>query len=233
MKAASDLLNTIVNSLSMIDRGFTVTLTVQPHNWDGDEDYDEEEEELPEIPDIADETIANIKEFSKTIDGVFAEQLKEKVFNSAVEAAKRFDPESETLKDILGKIEADSKEFFKDIDKMVGKEDPSWPKVGDNVWYKTKKRNYACGHVKVVCHNTIQLENLVTLERKDCLASPFEVGEQVWFLSTGKPECGIVEALNADNAKLHVKSSIMLVPYTCLFDSLDDLLDYLRASVYE
>lgn len=233
MSAASDLLNTIVNSLSMIDRGFTVTLTVQPHNWDGD-DYNEEEEELPEIPDIAEQTIADIREFSKTIDSVFTEQSKEKLLNSAVEAAKRFDPESETLKDILGKIEADSKEFFKDIDKMVGKkEDPSWPKVGDNVWYKTKKRNYACGHVKVVCHNTIQLENLVTLERKDCLASPFEVGEQVWFIITGKPECGIVEALNSDNARLHVKNSIMQMPYPRLFDTLDDLLDYLRASVYE
>lgn len=233
MSAASDLLNTIVNSLSMIDRGFTVTLTVQPHNWDGDDDYDEEEEELPEIPDITEQTIANIKEFSKNLDSVFTEHLKEKLFNSAVEAAKRFDPESETLKDIFGKIEADSKAFLKDIDKMVDKEDPSWPKVGDNVWYKTKKRNYACGHVKVVCHNTIQLENLVTLERKDCLASPFEVGEQVWFIITGKPECGIVEALNADNAKLHVKSSIMQLPYSRLFDSLDDLLDYLRASAYE
>ena len=232
MNAASDLLNTIVNSLSMIDRGFTVTITVQPHNWDGD-DYNEEEEELPEIPDIAEQTIADIREFSKTIDSVFAGLLKENLMNNAAATAKKFIPDDETIKEIFEKMQAESQAFVKDIDKMLGKEDPSWPKVGDNVWYKTKKRNYACGHVKVVCHNTIQLENLVTLERKDCLASPFEVGEQVWFIITGKPECGIVEALNADSVKLHVKNCIMQLPYTRLFDSLDDLLDYLRASAYE
>ena len=56
MTGAESLMNTVINSLSMIDRGFTVTLTVTPHDWYGDEgDYDEEDDDEDEEDDEEEE----------------------------------------------------------------------------------------------------------------------------------------------------------------------------------
>lgn len=236
MTGAENLINTIINSASMIDRGFTVTITVQPHDYmvGYEGDYDEDEDDMPEIPDISEQTIANVKEFAHTFDSAMSGEAKSQLFDRYANLVKDKMSQGETLSDILGDIETDTKEFFKDIDDMLGRDsDQSWPKVGDLVWYKTKKLNYRCGRVKVVCHNTIQLEDMVTLERKDCMKQPFEVGEEVWFVISGEVLCGAVEKLNDVNCKVRTKKGIMQMPYPRLFNSTGDLLNHLKMTADE
>ena len=223
MTGAENLMNTVINSLSMIDHGFTVTLTVQPHHWDGDEgDYDEEDDEDDE-PHVSDDVIEEIKEFSRRIDECMSESLKSQVF----------DHHEQLVKEKLSGLGHDD---------TCGK----WPKVGDEVWYKTCHGNYECGKVKVVCHNTIQLDNNITIERRQCFATPFEVGYEVWFVATGGSHCGdavihgIITGLEKehrvcgrDKAKIVVGNGIYTKYVSNLFDSLDDLLGFLRYTAHE
>ena len=216
MTGAADLMNTVINSLSMIDRGFTVTLTVQPHNWDGDdEDYDEEEEE----PHVSDEVIKNIKEFARRINEGMSESVKSQLFDHYAEIVK-----DKYCSAIRG--------MGDDVNDVV-KDEPSWPKVGDVVWYKTKHGNHEHGKVKVVCHNTIQLDKNVTLERKDCKKVPFEVGDEVWFDLNCEVLCGYVEKLNDVNCLVRTKKGVLQMPYGRLFDSVDELLAYLKSTADE
>ena len=114
------------------------------------------------------------------------------------------------------------------------------------MWYKTKHGNHERGKVKVVCHNTIQLDNNVTLERRHCIVTPFEVGDEVWFVATGGSHCGdavmhgIITGLEKehrvcglDKAKIVVGNGNYTKYVSNLFDSLDDLLDYLRHTAHE
>ncbi len=235
MSSVSDTINTIINAASMIDRGFTVTITVQPHNWDGDyeDDYEEEEEDEDLIPDVSEQAVENVKEFAHLFDDTF-NTAKGEILDRYANLVKEKTDNGESLSRIMRDIEDSTQEFFKDIDEMVGKESSeSWPKVGDLVWYKTKKLNYRCGHVKIVCHNTIQLEDMVTLERKDCMKSPFEEGEEVWFVISGEVLCGQVEKLNDVNCKVRTKKGIMQMPYPRLFDTTGDLLNHLKMTADE
>ena len=223
MTGAENLMNTVINTLSMIDNGFTVTLTVQPHNWDGDEgDYDEEDDDEDE-PHVSDDVIEEIKEFSRRIDECMGESIK----------SQMFDHYEQLVKEELSGF---------GHDEACGK----WPKAGDEVWYKTCHGNYECGKVKVVCHNTIQLDNNITIERRHCIATPFEVGDEVWFVATGGSHCGdavihgIITGLEKehrvcgqDKAKIVVGNGNYTKYVSNLFDSLDDLLGYLRYTAHE
>lgn len=233
MSSVSDTINTIINAASMIDRGFTVTITVQPHNWEGgyEEDYEEDEDEMP---DVSDETIENIKEFAHVFDDTMFNAAKGEILDHYANLVKEKMDNGGSLASIMHDIETDTQGFFKYIDEMLGKGvGESWPKVGDLVWYKTKKLNYRCGHVKIVCHNTIQLEDMVTLERKDCMKSPFEKGEEVWFVIAGEMFCGAVEELNDVNCTVRTKKGIMQMPYPRLFNSTGDLLNHLKMTADE
>lgn len=233
MSSVSDTINTIINAASMIDRGFTVTITVQPHNWDGgyEDDYEEDEDDMP---DVSEQTIANVKEFAHIFDDTMFNAAKGEILDRYVNLVKDKMDNSESLSRIMRDIEDNTQEFFKDIDKAVCKENgESWPKVGDLVWYKTKKLNYRCGHVKIVCHNTIQLDDMVTLERKDCMKSPFEKGEEVWFVISGEVLCGAVEKLNDNDCTVRTKKGIMQMPYPRLFNSTGDLLNHLKMTADE
>lgn len=236
MSSVSDTINTIINAASMIDRGFTVTITVQPHDWEGgyEDDYEEDEDDMPEIPDISEQTVANVKEFAHTFDSAMSNEVKSQLFEHYANLVKEKMDNGDSLASIMRNSEDNTHGFFKYIDEMLGKENgESWPKVGDLVWYKTKKLNYRCGHVKVVCHNTIQLEDMVTLERKDCMKQPFEKGEEVWFVIAGEMFCGQVEKLNDVNCKVRTKKGTMQMPYPRLFNSTGDLLNHLKMTAYE
>ncbi len=167
MTGAENLMNTVINSLSMIDRGFTVTLTVQPHDWDYDgDDYDEE--------------------------------------------------------------------MGDDLGEMHKSDGAKWPKVGDEVWYKTRHGNHERGKVKVVCHNTIQLGNNVTLERRHCIVTPFKVGDEVYFDWCGHIKHGtITEIESFDRVKCRTLGETYFVTVKTLFDSVDDLLHYLKSTADE
>lgn len=207
MTGAENLMNTVINSLSMIDKGFTVTLTVTPHDWDcdGDEGYDEEEDD--DDPLVSDEVIEEIKEFAR--------RIKDGVYESMLDHCE-------------GLVKEELPGFGHDA--TCGK----WPCVGDTVWYKAKSGRYQFGKVKVVCHNTIQLDNNVDLERKDCMKVPFEVGEEVWFVLVDcEILCGYVEKLNDVNCLLRTKKGVVRMPYERLFDSVDDLLGYLKSTADE
>lgn len=211
MTGAENLMNTVINSLSMIDRGFTVTLTVQPHNWDYDgDDYDEEDDDEDE-PHVPDEVIEKIKEIARRIDDGTLKEKYSYVIRSMGddEIAKEFQGNW----DILGKL---------------------WPQVGDVVWYKTRHGNYERGKAKVVCHNTIQLDNNVTLERKDCKKVPFEVGDEVYFDINCEILCGSVERLDDVNCLIGTEDDRSFqMPYNKLFRSVDGLLDYLKSTADE
>ena len=211
MTGAENLMNTVINTLSMIDKGFTVTLTVQPHNWDGDEgDYDEEDDEDDE-PHVSDDVIEEIKEFSRRIDECMSESLKSQVF----------DHHEQLVKEKLSGL---------GHDETCGK----WPKVGDEVWYKTCHGNYECGKVKVVCHNTIQLDNNITIERRHCIATPFEVGNEVYFDWCGRIRHGvIVEKSSFDNVKVRCGNNTYCTKLGALFDSVDEVLHYLKSTADE
>lgn len=212
MTGAENLMNTLINSLSMIDRGFTVTLTVQPHDWDCDgDDYEDEDE-----PHVSDEVIEDIKEFARRIkDGVYESM---------------FDHCEGLLKEKYSSV---IRSMGDNVSDAVRQPDSSWPNVGDEVWYKTKHGNFERGKVKVVCHNTIQLDNNVTLDRKDCKKVPFEVGEEVWFDLNCEVLCGYVEKLNDVNCLLRTKKGVVQMPYARLFDSVDELLGYLKSTADE
>lgn len=205
MTGAENLMNTVINSLSMIDNGFTVTLTVTSHNWYGDdEDYDEEDE-----PHISDEVIEDIKEFARVI-------------NKGV---------SESIRDVYDHIH---REIGDDLGEMPKSDAAKWPSVGDEVWYKTKHGNHEHGKVKVVCHNTIQLDNNVTLERKDCKRVPFEVGDEVYFDWLGRIKHGvIVEKYSFDNVNVKCGNSTYCTKFGDLFDSVDEVLHYLKSTADE
>lgn len=209
MTGAENLMNTIINSLSMIDKGFTVMLTVQPHDWDYDGDDYEEEDGDEDEPHVSDEAIERIKEFSRVIDkGV---------------------PES--IRDVYDHI---IREIGDDLDDMPKSNAAKWPKVGDEVWYKTRHGNHEHGKVKVVCHNTIQLDNNVTLERKDCMKVPFEIGDEVYFDWCGRIKHGvIVENYSFDNVKVRCGNNTYCTRYGALFDSVDELLGYLKSTADE
>ena len=219
MTGAENLMNTLINSLSMIDRGFTVTLTVQPHDWDGDydEDYDEEDDE----PRVSDEVIEGIKKFAHRINDGISESLK----------SQMFDHYERLVKDKYSDVIRNMGDDMADIIRQPG---TSWPNVGDVVWYKTKHGNHECGKVKVVCHNTIQLDNNVTLERKDCMKVPFAVGHKVYFDWCGRIKHGvIVENHSFDNVKVMCGKNTYCTKYSALFDSVDDLLHYLKSTADE
>ena len=221
MTGAENLMNTLINSLSMIDRGFTVTLTVTPHNWDGDHDEDYDEEDDDDEPRVSDEVIEDIKEFARRIDEGMSENLKSQMLDHYERLFKKQFEGHGSLADVFRKMDADSVAVN------------SWPGVGDTVWYKAKSGKYQCGKVKVVCHNTIQLDNNVTLERKDCMKVPFEVGEEVWFGLCSEILCGYVEKLNDANCLLRTKHGVLQMPYARLFDTVDDLLGYLKSTADE
>lgn len=209
MTGAENLMNTVINSLSMIDRGFTVTLTVQPHDWDYDGDDYEEEDDDEDEPHVSNETIERIKEFSRRI-------------NKGVPGS---------IRDVYDHI---LREMGDDIGDMPKSGAVKWPKVGDVVWYKTKHGNHERGKVKVVCHNTIQLEGNVTLERKDCKKVPFEVGDEVYFDINCEILCGSVERLGDVNCHISTETDRSFqMPYNKLFRSVDDLLDYLKSTADE
>ena len=204
MTGAENLMNTVINSLSMIDRGFTVTLTVQPHDWDYDgEDYEEEE------PHVSDEAIERIKEFSRVI-------------NKGV-------PES--IRDVYSHI---LREMGDDLGDMPKSDAAKWPSVGDEVWYKTKHGNHERGKVKVVCHNTIQLSNNVTLERRHCIVAPFKVGDEVYFDWLSCIKHGVVVNPCSDkDARVDTGKSTYCIMYESMFSSVDEVLHYLKSTADE
>lgn len=205
MTGAENLMNTVINSLSMIDRGFTVTLTVQPHDWDYDgDDYDEEDDDEDE-PHVSDDVIEEIKAFARRID---VGLLKEK-YSSAIRSMGEELPENKSAS-------------------------TGWPNVGDEVWYKTRHGNYECGKVKVVCHNTIQLDNNVTLERKGCKRVPFEVGDEVYFDWLSCIKHGVVEEPCSDkDARVDTGKSTYCIMYESMFSSVDEVLHYLKSTADE
>lgn len=210
MTGAENLMNTVINMLSMIDKGFTVTLTVQPHDWDYDgDDYEEEEDDDEDEPHVSDKVIEEIKEFARSInDGV---------------------PES--IRDVYDHI---LREMGDGIGDMPKPDAVKWPSVGDEVWYKTKHGNHERGKVKVICHNTIQLSNNVTLERKDCKRVPFEFGDEVYFDWCGRIKHGvIVEILSCDNVKIKCGNITYCSKFMALFDSVDEVLHYLKSTADE
>lgn len=227
MTGAENLMNTVINSLSMIDRGFTVTLTFTPHNWDGDcnEDYDEEIDE--DEPHVSDEVIEEIKEFARRIDEIMPEQVKSQVFDHYAQLVK--DKYSSVIRS-MGDDEI-AKEFQGNYD-ILGK---LWPQVGNKVWYKTKHGNHECGKVKVVCHNTIQLDNNVTLERKDCKKVPFEVGDEVYFDWNCRIKHGVIieKFFSSDNVKVKCGNNTYCSKFGALFDSVDEVLHYLKSTADE
>ena len=209
MTGAENLMNTLINSLSMIDRGFTVTLTVTPHNWDGDYDEDYDEEDDDDEPRVSDEVIEDIKEFARVI-------------NKGV-------PES--IRDVYDHILREMGDGIGDIPKSDA---TKWPNVGDEVWYKTRHGNHEHGKVKVICHNTIKLDNNVTLERKDCKKDPFEVGDEVYFDWCGRIKHGvIVEIFSCDNVKIKCGNNTYCSKFRALFDSVDEVLHYLKSTADE
>lgn len=222
MTGAENLMNTVINTLSMIDKGFTVTLTVQPHDWYGDDwDYEEEDDDDDkEEPHVSDEVIEEIKGFARRVDEIMPEAIKSKVYDRYSELVK------EKYSDVI-------RSLGDDVSDAVMQPDSSWPNVGDEVWYKTKHGNHERGKVKVVCHNTIQLDNNVTLERKDCLPLPFNVGNDCWLVLGGNVLNGIVMQAHKDNAHVNTKQGTLQMPYARLFDSVDDLLGYLKSTADE
>ena len=209
MTGAENLMNTVINSLSMIDRGFTVTLTVQPHNWDYDGDEEDEEDDDEDEPHVSDEAIERIKESARVI-------------NKGV-------PES--IRDVYDHI---LREMGDDLGEMHKSDGAKWPKVGDEVWYKTRHGNHERGKVKVVCHNTIQLGNNVTLERRHCIVTPFKVGDEVYFDWCGHIKHGtITEIESFDRVKCRTLGETYFVTVKTLFDSVDDLLHYLKSTADE
>lgn len=209
MTGAENLMNTVINSLSMIDRGFTVTLTVQPHSWDYDgEDYEEEDDDEDE-PHVSDEAIERIKAFSRVI-------------NKGV-------PES--IRDVYDHI---LREIGDDLGDTPKSDTDKWPSVGDEVWYKTKHGNHERGKVKVVCHNTIQLSNNVTLERRHCIVAPFKVGDEVYFDWNGRIKHGVIaEIFSCDDVKVRCGNNAYCSKLGALFDSVDEMLDYLKSTADE
>lgn len=198
-----DLISTLVDSLSMIDRGFTVSLTVTPHNWVGeyDGDHDEDDETQP-----SEDVIEGIKDFARDISKI-PEYVKE------------------GFKEEYARVVRDMDVAICDAAKGT-----VFPSVGDEVWYKTKKFNYNHGKVKVVCHNTIQLDNNVTLERKDCIKEPFKVGDEVWYMEDNKVAHKSVIGLRTDHLLV---SNYHRLPYERVFHSVDDLLGYLKSTADE
>lgn len=210
MTGAENLMNTVINSLSMIDKGFTVTLTVTPHDWDPDgDDYDAEDDDEDE-PHVPEEAIERIKEFSRVIN------------KSA----------SESIRYVYDHI---LREMGDDLGDMPKPDGAKWPNVGDEVWYKTRHGNYKCGKVKVVCHNTIQLDNNVTLERKDCKKVPFEVGDEVYFDWCGRIKHGtITEMESFDMVKCRtLDGTNFFATVKTLFRSVDEVLHYLKSTADE
>lgn len=211
MTGAENLMNTVINTLSMIDKGFTVTLTVQPHDWDYDgDDYEEEEDDDEDEPHVSEDVVESIKEFARSI-------------NEGV-------PES--IRDVYDHI---LREMGDGIGDMPKPDAVKWPSVGDTVWYKTKHGNHERGKVKVVCHNTIQLDNNVTLERKDCKKVPFEVGDEVYFDWCGRIKHGVITESSFDNVNVKVRcgDNTFCSKFGALFDSVDELLDYLKSTADE
>ena len=219
MTGAENLMNTVINTLSMIDKGFTVTLTVQPHNWDDDGDDYEEEDDDEDEPHVPDEVIEDIKEFAHRINDGMSESVKSQMLDHCEGLLKE-------------KYSSVIRSMGDDVNDVV-KDKPSWPSVGDTVWYKAKSKKRQCSKVKVVCHNTIQLANNITLERKDCKKTPFEVGEEVWFDLNCEVLCGYVEKLNDVDCLIRTKKGVVQMPYARLFDSVDELLGYLKSTADE
>lgn len=218
MTGAENLMNTVINSLSMIDNGFTVTLTVQPHNlhYDGD-DYEEEDDDEEE-PHVSDKVIEEIKEFARRVDEIMPEAIKSKVYDRYAELVKK------KYSDVISSL-------GDDVSDAVRQPDSSWPNVGDEVWYKTKHGNHEHGKVKVICHNTIQLSNNVTLERKDCKKVPFEVGDDVYFDWLGCIKHGVVNEHCSDkDARVGTGTSTYCIMYESMFSSVDEVLHYLKST---
>lgn len=226
MTGAENLMNTVINTLSMIDRGFTVTLTVQPHNWDNDGDDYEEEDDDEDEPHVSDDVVEEIKELARRINDCMSESLKSQMFDHCEGLLK------EKYSSVIRSMGDDeiTKVFQGNWDDL----DKPWPSVGDTVWYKTKHGNHEHGKVKVVCHNTIQLGNNVTLERKDCKKVPFEVGDEVYFDWCGRIKHGVVvENYSFDNVKVRCGNNTYCTKLGVLFDSVDEVLDYLKSTVDE
>ncbi len=216
MTGAENLMNTVINSLSMIDKGFTVTLTVTPHNWDYDGDDYEEEDDDEDEPHVSDDVIEEIKEFARRIN----EGAYEKMLDHCEGLLKE-------------KYYSVIRSMGDDVNDVV-KDKPSWPNVGDEVWYKTKHGNHEHGKVKVICHNTIQLDNNVTLERRHCIVTPFKVGDEVYFDWWGRIKHGvIVEIFSFDNVKVKCGNNTYCTKLGALFDSVDEVLHYLKSTADE
>lgn len=226
MTGAENLMNTVINSLSMIDQGFTVTLTVTPHNWDVDcdENYDEEDEEDDE-PHVSEEVIEEIKDFARRCGDVKRIADADNVFElyraicsmgDNLDDLHKYDDKSQRIRDVLNYPPF------------------TWPKAGDEVWYKTKLGNHERGKAKVVCHNTIQLDSNVTLERKDCKRVPFEVGDDVYFYWLGRIKHGVVKEHCSDKeARVETAGRVYCIMYESMFSSVDELLDYIKFTADE
>ena len=222
MTGAENLMNTVINTLSMIDKGFTVTLTVQPHDWYGDdEDYEEEDDDDEDEPHVSEDVVEKIKEFARSIDEGMSESVKSQLF----------DHYEGLLKENYGRVIRSMGD-----DAIVGK---LWPQVGDEVWYKTNHGNHEHGKVKVICHNTIQLDNNVTLERKDCKKVPFEVGDEVYFDWCGHIKHGVIAESSFDNiyatpfCKVRCGNNTYCSKFGALFGSVDEVLHYLKSTADE
>lgn len=223
MTGAENLMNTVINTLSMIDHGFTVTLTVTPHNWDYDgDDYEEEDDDEEDEPHVSDEVIEDIKAFARRIkDGVYESMLDhcEGILKEKHSSVIRSMGDDEIAKEFQGNCD------------IIGK---LWPQVGDVVWYKTKHGNHEHGKVKVVCHNTIQLDNNVTLERKDCKRVPFEMGDEVYFDWLSCIKHGVVvEPCSDKDARVNAGKSTYCIMYESMFSSVDEVLHYLKSTADE
>lgn len=227
MTGAENLMNTVINSLSMIDKGFTVTLTVTPHNWDGDgDDYEEEDDDEDDEPHVSDDVIEEIKEFARRIDEGMSESVKSQMLDHCEGLLK------EKYSSVIRSMDDD--EIAKVFQDNWDVPDEPWPSVGDTVWYKTKHGNHEHGKVKVICHNTIQLDNNVTLERKDCKKVPFEVGDEVYFDWLGRIKHGvIVEKYSDKDARVDTGKSTYCVMYESMFSSVDEVLHYLKSTADE
>ena len=225
MTGAENLMNTLINSLSMIDRGFTVTLTVQPHNWDPDGDDHEEEDDDEDEPHVPDEVIEEIKEFARRIDEGMSESLK----------SQMLDHYAQFVNDFVSKRKVNLEGLLVDDIAVNKSAAGGWPKVGDEVWYKTKHGNHERGKVKVVCHNTIQLDNNVTIERKDCKRMPFEVGDEVYFDWNGRIKHGVIveKSFSTDNVKVKCGNNTYCTKFGVFFDSVDEVLHYLKSTADE
>lgn len=70
------------------------------------------------------------------------------------------------------------KEKARRVDVKTLAEFVRWPAKGDKVYY-LKGGKICYGHVAVVCHNTIQLDNNVSLDRSECFMNAVDLATRL------------------------------------------------------